>query len=85
MKTRFYIGLIVIAVLLLTLGRLVVRPPVVLGTRRTRRNRRLSRDFLPVFPRTELTAVASAADPLLGFPIALPRNRHGRRGQGLVK
>jgi hypothetical protein len=28
MKTRFYISLIVLAVLLLALGRLIVRPPV---------------------------------------------------------
>jgi hypothetical protein len=35
MKNRFYIGLIVFAVLVLALGRLIVRPPVaVLGTRK---------------------------------------------------
>jgi hypothetical protein len=28
MKTRFYIGLIVLAVLVLALGRLIVRPPL---------------------------------------------------------
>jgi hypothetical protein len=39
MKTRFYIGLIVFAILLLALGRLIVRPPVrVLATRRRRRD-----------------------------------------------
>jgi hypothetical protein len=31
MRKRFYIGLIVLAVLLLALGRLVVRPPAVLA------------------------------------------------------
>jgi hypothetical protein len=37
MKKRFYIGLIVLAVLLLALGRLMVRAPVgMLGTRRRR-------------------------------------------------
>jgi hypothetical protein len=35
MKNRFYLSLIILAVLLLALGRLIVRPPVVvLGTRR---------------------------------------------------
>jgi hypothetical protein len=39
MKKRFYLGLIVFAVLLLALGRLIVRlPAAVLGTRRTRRD-----------------------------------------------
>ena len=39
MKKRFYISLIVFAVLSLALGRLIVRPPVaVLGTRRRRRD-----------------------------------------------
>ena len=37
MKKRLYIGLIVLAVLLLALGRLIVRAPVgMLGTRRRR-------------------------------------------------
>lgn len=37
MRKRFYIGLIVLAVLLLALGRLIVHPPAtVLGTRRRR-------------------------------------------------
>jgi hypothetical protein len=52
MKNRFYIGLIVFAVLMLALGRLIVRPPVaVLATRRRRHHqrfsRRLSARFLP--------------------------------------
>ena len=43
MKKRFYIGLVVFAVLLLALGRLIVRPPVpALGTRWRRRVPRLS-------------------------------------------
>jgi hypothetical protein len=50
MKTRFYIGLIVFAVLLLALGRLVVRPPVVLGTRRKRRDWRFRRGLPARFP-----------------------------------
>jgi hypothetical protein len=43
MKKRFYIGLIVFAVLLLAFGRLIVHPPArVLGTRRRRRDQRFS-------------------------------------------
>jgi hypothetical protein len=43
MKNRFYIGLIVLAVLLLAFGRLIVRPPgAVLGTRRGSRDSRCS-------------------------------------------
>jgi hypothetical protein len=43
MKKRFYLGLIILAVLLLALGRLILRPPAtVLGTRRGRRDPRFS-------------------------------------------
>jgi hypothetical protein len=43
MKKRFYIGLIIFAVLLLALGRLILRPPAaVLGTKRGRRDPRFS-------------------------------------------
>jgi len=43
MKKRLYIGLIVFAVLLLALGRLIVRPPVaLLGPRKERRDPRFS-------------------------------------------
>jgi hypothetical protein len=37
MKKRVYIGAIVFAVLLLALGRLIVRPPLTLGVRRVGR------------------------------------------------
>jgi hypothetical protein len=37
MKKRFYIGAIVFAVLLLALGRLIVRPPLTLRVRRVGR------------------------------------------------
>jgi hypothetical protein len=37
MKKRVYIGAIVFAVLLLALGRLIVRPPLTLGVRRVSR------------------------------------------------
>ena len=40
MKKRFYIGLIVFAVLALALGRLIVRPPGLPGVRRRRRHPR---------------------------------------------
>jgi hypothetical protein len=43
MKKSLYVGLIVFAVLLLALGRLIVRPPAVMrGTRRGRRAPRVS-------------------------------------------
>jgi hypothetical protein len=37
MKKRVYIGAIVFAVLLLALGRLIIRPPQTLGVRRVSR------------------------------------------------
>jgi hypothetical protein len=43
MKKRFYLGLIILAVLLLAFGRLILRPPAaVRGTRRGRRAPRFS-------------------------------------------
>jgi hypothetical protein len=37
MKKRFYLGLIILAVLVLALGRLIVRPPVAVLTRKRER------------------------------------------------
>jgi hypothetical protein len=43
MKNRFYLTLIILAVLLLALGRLIVRPPVaILSGRRGRQDPRVS-------------------------------------------
>ncbi len=47
MKKRFYIGLIVFAVLALALGRLIVRPPGLPGVRRRRRPQGSGPGFLP--------------------------------------
>jgi hypothetical protein len=60
MKKRFYIGLIVLAVLLLALGRLIVRAPVgMLGTRRRRAPGLRPRAFYPSFYPPQLIGVGS--------------------------
>jgi hypothetical protein len=54
MKKRFYIGLIVFAILVLALGRLIVCPPGLSGVRRRRRHPRFWSGPLAAFLPTEL-------------------------------